>query len=51
MSCDEDYLYALRLQNELNAEEEALVEVSTFLFLLKLCYIHTTQTHVKEKWF
>lgn len=34
MSHDEDYLYALRLQNELNAaeEEEALVEVSTFYF-------------------
>lgn len=30
MSYDEDYLYALRLQNELNAEDESLPEVSTF---------------------
>lgn len=32
MSCDDDYLFALRLQNELNADEEALAEVSTFVF-------------------
>lgn len=33
MSSDEDYLYALQLQNELNAEEEALAEASTFYFI------------------
>lgn len=30
MSDDEDYLYAVQLQNALNAEDEALTEVSTF---------------------
>lgn len=29
MSFDEDYLYALQLQNELDAENEAITEVST----------------------
>lgn len=35
MSYDEDYLYALQLQNELNAfdENEALAEVSTFSYI------------------
>lgn len=33
MSCDEDYLYALQLQNELDAENESLPEVSTFFYL------------------
>lgn len=54
MSNDEDYLYALRLQNELNAEEEALVEVSSFYFFsflfiwIMLC---TQKINVNGKWF
>lgn len=51
MSCDEDYLYALRLQNELDAldENQALAEVSIFFLFIhfKIIMMYRNFGHAK----